>query len=400
MAERVPAFQFDVEPLYGLIANLTADLPNQAELKAAINLLFWVSLEKDEGRPVTGSFVFTSQAECPHSLCFRNGIQFEDAGAVRRIAMAADPDVSALAVHAGQIWGIALTLPGRSLFLTIVEPGRLLVRHGTAGVIASFSRGILNVFDPSSATMLSVASLQKRHGLSDKVFRFLTGQSAWMRRLGHGGAIIVAADSAIEHMSGDFDLVHEMVNFERARNWADKTAAEAKLELEPDNAEVRNQVELERLHRDTAESRLGQSIARLSSMDGAVLVDRNVRVLAFAAKTRVRIANVRVRRLRLGENEQLVQLVELGGTRHQSAASYAFERPGSTVLVVSQDGTLSLMSRSDSNAHVLVTTDFESLIPLNETTLRFGNVARANIQLEPDQVKAEAVVGDPNENHG
>jgi hypothetical protein len=374
MAESALPFQVDVDPLYRLVVDRSVDLPGRDELQAAIHLLFWVSLERDEDRPVTGSFVFTSQSECPHSLCFKKRIAFNDVGAIRRIAMAADPDTSALAIHAGEIWGIALTLPVAGLFLTIVEPGRILVRHGTIGVIGSFSRGALNVFD-SSPTALSLADIQKRHDLPDEVFQFLSAQSAWMRRLRHGGAIIVSADDAREHIGDDFDLVHELVDFELARNWADKTAAEAKLELDPDNAEIRNQVELERLQRDTAEHRLAQNLARLSHIDGAVLVDRNLNVLAFGAKIRVRTKECRVRRLRLGEGEQLIELAELGGTRHQSAASYAMERPGSVALVVSQDGTLSLISCSDARAVVLATTNFEPLIPLNATSLSFGVVA-------------------------
>lgn len=101
-------------------------------------------------------------------------------------------------------------------------------------------------------------------------------------------------------------------------------------------------------------------IARLSAVDGAVIVSPEFRVLGFGATLQPRHS----------ERVESVNIVEMkgdvpprvekpitafrGGTRHQSAAQFAMDQPESVVFVVSQDGVVSLMTDGPNKQQVSV----------------------------------------------
>ena len=60
--------------------------------------------------------------------------------------------------------------------------------------------------------------------------------------------------------------------------------------------------------------------------------------------------------------EDTIPFKEIGGTRHQSAASFAYEHTGSVALVTSQDGRMTLF-RKDDDGELRALRRCEALLP-------------------------------------
>jgi len=104
----------------------------------------------------------------------------------------------------------------------------------------------------------------------------------------------------------------------------------------------------------TEAERLTEELGALSAIDGAILLNCQLALVAFGVM------------LPLGKPTPLAEatdaeglhfrVVDLGsrGTRHHAGASYAAEHPGSVVFVASEDGHLSCMFRDASREHTFL----------------------------------------------
>jgi hypothetical protein len=104
----------------------------------------------------------------------------------------------------------------------------------------------------------------------------------------------------------------------------------------------------------TEAERLIEELGALTGIDGAILLNRHLALVAFGVM------------LPLGRPTALVEAadaegsrarnVDLGirGTRHHAGATYAAEHPGSVVLVASEDGQVSCMLRDASREHTFL----------------------------------------------
>jgi hypothetical protein len=114
------------------------------------------------------------------------------------------------------------------------------------------------------------------------------------------------------------------------------------------------------------------AIARLSAVDGALIVDTALRVRGFAAKILMSPSLNEVVEVAidpLGGPGQVPQwresrrtLTELGGMRHQSAATFVGACKGSLAFVVSQNRKASLMLWDETRNDVIILRDLELLL--------------------------------------
>ena len=91
------------------------------------------------------------------------------------------------------------------------------------------------------------------------------------------------------------------------------------------------------------------AVAGLTAIDGATVITSDFEVLAFGAKIlRRRGANpveqVAVVEPTEGSTPQIVHPGQLGGTRHLSAAQFAFDQRNALSFVASQDGPFTIFS--------------------------------------------------------
>lgn len=94
-------------------------------------------------------------------------------------------------------------------------------------------------------------------------------------------------------------------------------------------------------------------LAGLSSVDGCVVLDRNLQVLGFGGEIRVDDKKVKdtpraLKNLKTGQLTQENELERMG-TRHRSAYRLAKVHPGIIVFVISQDGDLRIFCSDESN---------------------------------------------------
>lgn len=111
-------------------------------------------------------------------------------------------------------------------------------------------------------------------------------------------------------------------------------------------------------------------IARLTAVDGALAMNFDRFVFCFGAKIVVAEGqkvptSLRVYKSIEGDIGSIVNVSDLGGTRHQSAALFAHAQPGSVVIVVSQDGDVTFFT-TDTNSNELVAVKQAELAVLHE----------------------------------
>jgi DisA bacterial checkpoint controller nucleotide-binding len=104
----------------------------------------------------------------------------------------------------------------------------------------------------------------------------------------------------------------------------------------------------------TEAERITEELGALTAIDGAVLLNRHLALVAFG----VTLPLGRPKALLLAKDAEGydTQQIDFGsrGTRHHAGATYAAEHPGSVVFVASEDGQVSCMLRDGSREETLV----------------------------------------------
>jgi hypothetical protein len=99
-------------------------------------------------------------------------------------------------------------------------------------------------------------------------------------------------------------------------------------------------------------------IARLTAVDGALAMSFDRYVYCFGAKieaidTRSIATHLRVIEPFEGSEARTRPFTSLGGTRHISAAQFAFDQPGAISIVASQDGNVTFFTRETESGELL-----------------------------------------------
>ena len=97
-----------------------------------------------------------------------------------------------------------------------------------------------------------------------------------------------------------------------------------------------------------------EEMGALSGIDGAVLLNRNLALVAFGVI--LPVGQVVPIERAIDSDGRRHEPIDFGsrGTRHRAAATYAFDHPGSVVFVASEDGHVSCLYRDASWGHALL----------------------------------------------
>jgi hypothetical protein len=104
----------------------------------------------------------------------------------------------------------------------------------------------------------------------------------------------------------------------------------------------------------TEAERIIEEVSALTGIDGAILLNRDLAMVAFGVI--LPVGNPPAV-LAAPDAEGLhYQTIDLGsrGTRHRASATYAAEHPGSVVFVASEDGQVSCLFRDSPTGHMLL----------------------------------------------
>jgi hypothetical protein len=328
-----------------------ADVPDAPAIEAIVDAAFWASLRREEGYTPKISLAFLQPEQAGGPLRFEQRLPL-DPVALSRLA----PAVERPGIHLGVwrdgaglcVWGTTRDVPRICFVLEVVAPGLLVIKYRRGRETGKFVNvavleGDSVKFVDERGTSLPDCPELLTHLLgfgapepsADSV-NVLLQLAASMRTHGRGGSLLV-----VPHGSDE---------------WRESIVRPVPYAAEPPYSEL-----AELMRREAAESATTiwqeslidavEMVAGLTAVDGAALINECFEVLAFGAKIGRRDGGAQVERVVLtepvvGDSAVVVNPVQLGGTRHLSAAQFVQDQKGAVALVASQDGRFTVFAWS------------------------------------------------------
>jgi hypothetical protein len=345
-------------------------------LSTLINVSFWTSFKKEEGRAVTIAVKYVPPDEAYRPFLLKQALPYTEENMLR-----ISPVLHGAHVDLGvwidpndelMIWGFdtgEFSLTARQyLSLHSLDPGVLRLAFAEVNLIFTGTR--IMCVDQNFLASEALATLVGPTHLGPDLKEIITEMSAHR----HGGTLLIVPEhdgwsrsikEPILYASDPpFDkarISREMVNLlTDHRAWYHNKDGRG---LRPEERQVLEQgTQEERLainhpdvlagqrHRfDDALVRSLKLTGQLTAVDGAVIVNDDLKVLAFGAKikpldTRKGPETLVVSDASAGSVPLEVSLSEFGGTRHQSAAQFVFDQKQAVAFVASQDGIITLLT--------------------------------------------------------
>ena len=330
-----------------------APKPNARSIAAIINATFWASFRPEEGRFPKISLAYLPPEQAGQPMVLEHPLPL-NAGMLRKLA----PAVERPEIHLGvwdhgdelKVWGATRTIPSFCFVLEDIEPGLLVVKHrrldgfGKYANVAVLKGEQVKVIDEKGTSLPDCPSLLKallaftaaatngpHHSLN-----MLVQLAASMRAHGHGGSLLVVP-------AGD-------------ETWRESIAQPVLYSITPAFATLcellrQNVDEEDRRQWESAVRRAVDTIAGLTAVDGATVINDQYELLAFGAKIRrperrSYVDKWVITEPIIGHLPVVVHPTEHGGTRHLSAAQFVHDQRDALALVASQDGRFTVFAWS------------------------------------------------------
>ena len=328
-----------------------ASPPGEAAIEAVITASFWASLRREEGYAPKISLALLPPQRTTRALRFDRPLAL-DPTALARVA----PAVERPGIHLGvwhesddlYVWGATAVIPSFCFVLEVAGPGLLVAKHHQSGEGGKFVNVAVLEGDQVKLIDENASSLPDCPPLVQSLLGF-DSPASWidsvnvlvqlavsMRAHGRGGLLLVvphggdawresivrpipyALDPMFSHLG---DLIQQSPDVRRTRGWLD------------------------------AMERAVAQVAGVTAVDGATVLSDRYHLLAFGAKIARRrgappVEQVTVTEPIVGDTPSVVHPVQLGGTRHLSAAQFAQDQQDAVALVASQDGPFTVFAWS------------------------------------------------------
>ncbi|AMR26724.1 hypothetical protein A0257_06115 [Hymenobacter psoromatis] len=325
--------------------------PPAALLEAIIDVAFWASLRREEGRPPRISLALLTPEEAGHPLLFGHRLRLTP-----QVLIKLAPAVEHPGIHLGvgfdeeglYIWGTATQVPPVCFVLEVVEPGLLVAKHRRADGFGKF---------------LNVAVLRGDHirvvdedtqGLADyPTLRAALPAIAQPATSGTGPAVDVRLELArAMRAHGRGGLLLAVPPGSEA--WRASIVAPLGYPVVPAYASISDLLaEPDHSRRDWQDDLLEaiEVLGGFTAVDGATIVNRRFELLGFGAKVTRRADGTAVEEILLsepvvGSSPTRLHPAKNGGTRHLAAAQFVHDQPDALALVASQDGNFTVFSWS------------------------------------------------------
>jgi hypothetical protein len=328
-------------------AALHAPRPDARAIEALIDAGFWASLQREEGYEPEISLAFLPSERALRPLLFASPLPLT-AHALARLAPAVErPGIHLGVSYQGRelvVWGTTRAIPTYCFVLEVLGPGLLVVKHRPHEDSAKFwnvavfegervkvlDRQAVDVSDhPALRSLLAAEPPGSEDGTGDLLLRLAVSMRAHKR----GGTLLVVPAET--------------------EAWRESIVRPITYGVDPAFGEL---AELARETDDGPETRaaLGRvvdAIAGLTAVDGATVITDRYELLAFGVKIgrpdgRPRVEQVRIVEPVAGGVPSVVSPLQLGGTRHISAAQFAQDQQDALALVASQDGRFTVFAWS------------------------------------------------------
>jgi hypothetical protein len=331
-----------------------ASPPDTLTIEAMVDAAFWASLRHEEGNSPKISLAFLPPEQTVQPIIFERPLPLTP-----RTLTKLAPAVERPGIHLGiwfdgdelRIWGATRKVPSFCFVLEVIEPGLLVVKHrrldglGTFANVAVLKGRRVKIIDEKGtslpdcpallAALLAFTSpLELSNGRNS--VNLLVQLAASMRAHGHGGSLLVvptgsdAWRESIIHpiqyaitpaYTGLVHLLEQEVTEENQNLW---------------EASVRKSVD---------------TVAGLTAVDGATVINDRYEALAFGVKIRRAGGSAPVEQMVItepivGDVAEVVHPAYNGGTRHLSAAQFVYDQRDALALVASQDGRFTIFAWS------------------------------------------------------
>lgn len=325
--------------------------PQKHIIEAIIDTAFWTSLRKEEGRSPNISLAFLPPSKSAQPLIFENRLPLTP-DILTKLA----PAVKQSGIHLGvwqdedeiYIWGTTHTIPGFCFVLEVVEPGLLVIKHrrvdgfGKYVNVAVLKGDEVKIVDEQSVTLPDCPALvTSLLGFTSTVtwnnaVNLHVQLAVAMRAHGHGGLLLVVPSDNDKWRES---IIHPI-------SYAITPPFTGLTDLMVQDINKQNLVQWQEALTDEIES-----VAGLTAVDGATIINDKHELLAFGAKITRPIGNETVKQIMVTEPiidspAQIISPGQDGGTRHFAAAQFAHDQRDAFALVASQDGRFTIFSWS------------------------------------------------------
>lgn len=333
--------------------NLAAP-PDAITIEAMIEAAFWASLRREEGFSPKISLAFVSPEQAGGPLQFAKQLPLTPHN-LSRLA----PAVERPGIHLGvwrtpdsndglTVWGTTRAIPKLCFVLEVIEPGLLVIKYRRGRDTGKYVNVVvlkgdqIKVVDERGANLpdcpdllTSLLDFGARASTTDSV-NVLVQLAVSMRSHGRGGLLLV-----VPHAS---EIWRESIL--QPATYAVSPPYSELAELMRQDPALRNEQTWQEGFIDAVDAMAG-----LTAVDGAALISDQYELLAFGAKIVRRKGGVQVERVILtepivGGEPVTIPALELGGTRHLSAAQFVQDQRGALSLVASQDGRFTVLAWS------------------------------------------------------
>jgi len=325
--------------------------PSMNVIEAIIDVAFWASLRREEGRSPKVSLTYLPPQLAGQPLIFEERILLTP-----HVLTKLAPAVERSGIHLGvwdedgelYVWGTTRSVPDCSFVLETIEPGLLVIKHrrikgfGKFINVAVLKGDEVKIIDELSkslpdcpAMLTSLLDYNSPTGWNDSV-NVLVQLAASMRLHGHGGTLLVVpANSKAWHDSIVHPITYPVTPaFDELKKLMSQVVNEQTMSLWQE--EVNRSVD---------------SVAGLTAVDGATIINDQLELLAFGAKIGLSsngtpVEETLVTEPVVGSTAAIIHPSQMGGTRHLSAAQFVFDQRDAIALVSSQDGRFTIFSWS------------------------------------------------------
>ncbi len=345
-------------------------------LSTLMNVSFWASFKKEEGRSVNIAVKYVPPDEAYRPFLLKHALPYNDENILRMSPVLQGSHVD-LGVCIDQhddlmIWGFdtgEFSISERHYVrIHSLDPG--VIRLAFADVNIIFTGTRIVCVDKNFLSSEAVATLVGQTPLGPDLKEIMTEMYAHR----HGGTLLIVPENDVWSRSikepigyasdPPFDaasISRGMLNFlaDHRAGYHDEYGQLLRPEERQFLAHGTQEEGLDSHryhflagHRHRVDDALGRSLkltGQLTAVDGAVIVKDDLKVLAFGAKikpldTRKSPETLLVSESSAGSVPLAVSLSEFGGTRHQSAAQFVFDQRQSVAFVASQDGIITMLT--------------------------------------------------------
>ncbi|MDB5007943.1 MAG: hypothetical protein JWQ84_2325 [Mucilaginibacter sp.] len=320
-------------------------------IEAVIDVAFWASMRREEGRSPKISLAYLPPLLAGQPLVFEEKILLTP-----HVLTKLAPAVERSGIHLGiwdedgelYVWGTTRAIPDCCFVLEVIEPGLLVIKHrringfGKFINVAVLKGDEVKIIDEHSrslpdcpAVLTSLLDYNSPTGWNDSV-NVLVQLAASMRAHGHGGSLLVVpADSDAWRDSIIHPITYPVTPpFDQLKKLMSQVVDESSMGLWQDEV-----------------NRTVDSVAGLTAVDGATIINDQLELLAFGAKIGLSSNGLPVEEMLVtepvvGSAAITIHPSQNGGTRHLSAAQFVFDQRDAIALVSSQDGRFTIFSWS------------------------------------------------------